>query len=187
MRLVLHYRGPLKPNGDPTHKHDLRKIFHAQLKKLWSQKPLSEMPRLLDPRNSVIANDYSLLRPMGSFTFVPLITEEMDVVAELAITILRPEPPGGLISQGGDIDNRLKTLFDALTIPRHANQLLPGSYPDDDQKPFFCLLEDDNLITTVSVRTEQLLEPGINQSDAELTIQVRTRVTRQTMGNSIFS
>ena len=187
MRLVLHYRGPLKANGDPAHKHGLRKTFHAQLKKLWDQKPLSEMPRLLKPRNNVILGDYSLLRSMGSFTFAPLITEEMDVVAELAITLLRPEPPGGLITQGGDMDNRLKTLFDALTIPRNMNQLPSGSVPDPGQQPFFCLLEDDNLITSISVRTEQLLEPNIDLSLTDLIIQVRTRVTRQTIDNSIFS
>src|SRR5262249_5853521 len=108
MRLVLHYKGPLRANGDPTHKHELRQHFHAQLRKLWGQKPLNKEPDLLEPRKP---GRYSLLRPMGPFTFVPLVTEEMDVVAELSVALLRPEPPGSLITQGGDLDNRIKTLF----------------------------------------------------------------------------
>ena len=187
MRLVLHDRGPLRANGDPAHKHQLRQHFHSQLKKLWSQKPLTESPKLLMPKNKNRVGDYSLLRPLDSFTFVPLITQEMDVVAELTITLLRPEPPGGLITQGGDLDNRLKTLFDALTMPRYSNTLPSGAVPQSDQTPFFCLLEDDNLVTAVSVRTEQLLEPDIESALVDASIHVLTRVTRPTMGNPSFA
>jgi hypothetical protein len=125
---------------------------------------------------------------MAPFTFVPLVNAEMNVVAEVSITLLRPEPPGGVITQGGDMDNRLKTLFDALTMPRHSNQLKPGMVPTAGEEPFFfCLLEDDNLLTTVAVRTEQLLEPDIDPSEVDITIHIRTRVTRPTIDNAIFA
>ena len=143
MRLTLHYRGPLRSNGSPLHKHELRRFFHVQLRTLWTQEPLVEAPKLLAPREP---NEYSLLRPMGSFTFAPLVSAEMNATAELVVTLLRPEPPGNLLTQGGDIDNRLKTLFDALTMPRHLNALAIGSTPSADEAPFFCLLEDDNLV-----------------------------------------
>ncbi len=184
MRLVLHYRGPLKSNGSPSHKHELRQHFHTQLKKLWSQEPLKEMSDVLMQGGGTLG--FSLLRPMNSFTFVPLIAAGLNVVAELSISLLRPEPPGGLITQGGDIDNRLKTLFDALTMPPHANALPSGAAPQSDQTPFFCLLEDDNLVTAVSVRTEQLLELTKDPSEVDASIHVLTRVTRQTWMNGIF-
>jgi hypothetical protein len=185
MRLMLHYRGALKANGATVHKHKLRKLFHYQLRTLWRQRPLSEQLGLLLPR--VREGEYSLLRTLGAFTFVPLVSAEMNVVAEISITLLRPESPGGLITQGGDIDNRLKTLFDALTMPRHINALPPGATVEPDESPFFCLLEDDNLVTSVAVRTEQLLEPNEDPSLVEATIYVRTRVTRGTMGNDTFA
>jgi hypothetical protein len=82
----------------------------------------------------------------------------------------------------------MKTLFDALTMPRHANALPLGVVPLENEKPYFyCLLEDDNLVTTVSVRTEQLLEPVPDQSVVDVSIFVRTRVTRPTMGNGTFA
>lgn len=186
MRLMLHYRGTLRANGGVAHKHDLRRHFHAQLKTLWSQRPLSENPGLLKPRTK--PGNYSLLRPLDGFTFVPLIAAEVDTVAELSITLLRPERPGNLITQGGDIDNRLKTLFDALTMPRVSNAVPSGAAPTPDETPFFfCLLEDDNLVVNVSVRTEQLLEPGVDSAQVDASIYVRTRTTRPTLGNHAFA
>jgi hypothetical protein len=185
MRLMLHYRGNLRASGGVAHKHDLRKHFHGQLKTLWSQKPLSEQPSLLRPRDQ--PGNYCLLRPLGAFTFVPLITAEMNVVAELSITLLRPEAPGNLITRGGDIDNRLKTLFDALTMPRHENALPTSGGPTSNEAPFFCLLEDDNLVVAVAVRTEQLLEPGVDAALVDASIFIRTRTTRPTMANHAFA
>jgi hypothetical protein len=70
-------------------------------------------------------------------------------------------------------------------MPRHTNSLPSGATPGPDQTPFFCLLEDDNLVTAVSVQTEQLLELA-EPSLVDVLINVRTRVTQQTMGNFAF-
>lgn len=185
MRFTLHYRGYLRANGASIHKHELRRCFHRQLAALWLQRPLSEDTKLLQPRGQ--EGNYSLVRERGLFTFVPLVSAEMNSIAELTVVLLRPEPPGGLITQGGDIDNRLKTLFDALTMPPQANSLPSGILPAADESPFFCLLEDDNLVTSVAVRTEQLLEPDVDRTIVDATIHVRTRVTRPTWGNGAFA
>lgn len=185
MRLTLHYRGPMRANGSPQHKHDLRRHFHLQLKKLWAQEPLLGHPDLLKrgPRDG----EYSLLRELPPFIFVPLVAAEMNVIAELSIVLLRPEPPGGLLTQGGDIDNRLKTLFDALSMPQQANSLPRDASRQQGECPFFCLLENDNLVTSVAVRTEQLLEPDADATIVDAAIYVRTRTTRQTWGNEDFA
>jgi hypothetical protein len=60
--------------------------------------------------------------------------------------------PGRLITSG-DIDNRLKTLFDSLRI---LGEVPAG--PTEDKKPFYVLLEDDKPITHISVETDTLLE-----------------------------
>jgi hypothetical protein len=184
MRLTLHYRGPLRSNGPPNHKHDLRLHFHNQLATLWQQRPLVEQPALLQPRPAT--GGYSLLRPLGPFTFVPLVTEEMHVIAELNIVLLRPEAPGGLLTAGGDMDNRLKTLLDAMTMPRHMNALPTDPAAIQNASQIFCLLEDDNLVTSMAIRTEQLLEPDTTKGIVDVTIGVRTRVTQQTMDNFGF-
>jgi len=184
MKFVLHYRGSLRSNGDPVHKHEIRSAFHAQLAHLWKTEALRKAHYLHKPPSE--ENRFSSLRELAPFVFVPLLTEQLKVVAEVEITIMRPEPPGGLITQGGDIDNRIKTLLDALTMPRHRNALPKDARPAADQQLFFCLLEDDNMVTSLSVRTEQLLETLGDPSEVDLTIRVQPRVLANLIDNWMF-
>ncbi|MGA2226254.1 MAG: hypothetical protein ABSH41_17595 [Syntrophobacteraceae bacterium] len=182
MEFYLHYRGPLKANGNPTHKQEIRRHFHQQLKELWSQKPLASYQAWLTAKPDH-PDALWFLRLMGVFTFVTLVTEHANLIAELSITLLRPEAPGSIITQSGDIDNRLKTLFDALRKPHTLAELPPGDEPGVGEDKFFCLLEDDNLISHVTIKTDRLLEQVTDQSEVLLLIAVKTRVTRATWGN----
>ncbi len=110
--------------------------------------------------------------------FVPLVTEEMCLSCSLDVLFLRPETPGRLV-QSGDIDNRLKTLFDAMRIP--ANMGEAGGPPaEDEENPIFCLLEDDNLISEIRIATDNLLllpnERESNKHDVFLVIDVKLDV-----------
>jgi hypothetical protein len=62
--------------------------------------------------------------------------------------------------------------------------------PAPDEVPFFCLLEDDKLITKVSVETDQLLEdvsPGATrETDVRLLIRVSIRPYDTTFWNLHF-
>jgi hypothetical protein len=173
MEFTLYYRGPLKSNGGPKEKHALRVWFHGQLKELWKQLPLSQYQSLLklDPDE----HDLSVIRQLHGFNFAPLVSAKAAFVAELRISMLRPEPPGSIVTQGGDIDNRLKTLLDALKVPSDPSQLPKGAAPIPGEKYFFCLLDDDNLVTRLDVDTDRLLEPGISPSEVVLTIHVTTK------------
>src|ERR1700692_3343706 len=127
MRFTLHCRGKLPSNGSPAQKHALREAFHVQLSELWSNPPLNKIAGsvfLSNPQR--VPLEFPIV--VGDFPFVPLVTSVYLAAAELEIVLLRPEPPGRLITQGGDIDNRLKTLFDSLTIPK-LNALPQGTQP----------------------------------------------------------
>jgi hypothetical protein len=88
--------------------------------------------------------------------FVPLISKAGGFTSSLEIPFLRRDNPGNPIASGGDIDNRIKVLLDGLRMPSTVAEL--GDLPiETDENPFFCLLEDDNLITSVSVTTDRLL------------------------------
>jgi len=126
-----------------------------------------------------------LNRKVGSFRFIPLVSPDLHLICELQIFMLRPEPPGAIITQGGDIDNRLKTLFDALRCPHNEAELPTGISPEADEDPFFCLLEDDLLITSVSVKTDRLLAPSQSTAEVHLDIQVETQLTRMMVGNRV--
>lgn len=179
MEFTLYYRGPLKANRGAKEKHLLRKHFHRQLKVLWQQKPLINFQKLFDPAYE--DQSLNILKEMGGFKFAPLVSEKVSLVAELNISLLRPEPPGSIVLRSGDIDNRLKTLLDGLKVP-NPGALPVKEKPASDEEPFFCLLEDDSLITRLSVKTDRLLEPDVDPNEAIIQIHVITKHVEIYMG-----
>ncbi len=80
-----------------------------------------------------------------------------------------------ILSQG-DIDGQLKTIMDALRIPDSVQETANAT-PEADETPFFCLLEDDRLVSEVHVTTDELLslpgKPDVDPNDAHVVIRVR--------------
>jgi hypothetical protein len=179
--------------GRAKDKHRLRKHFHLQLRELWRQHPdLGEQSEqryavYKTPSNQVSASGAGVRQievvPSGhpnaktwlehiadshircnGNRFVPLISEAGGFTCALDILFLRRDNPGNLINNLGDIDNRIKVLFDGLRLPRDVKEL--GGLPiGKDEDPFFCLLEDDKLITSVTVTTDRLIIPQRTDED----------------------
>lgn len=174
-RLVYDGRLPSQSRKDTrvSEKHEIRKIFHKQLKALWAEHPgLS--------RFKTVGGEFARYETQG-FSFAPLISEEVGgAFAQLDILFLRRNHPGGIVSQG-DIDNRVKVLFDALRIPKKAGELESDAKPEEGEDPFLCLLDDDSLITSVNITTDRLLTPFTGNhkhplNDTLLVIHVKTGV-----------
>ncbi len=109
--------------------------------------------------------------------FVPLVVRARRWICELKITFLRRHDPGDIV-QGGDIDNRLKTLFDGLRLPTCADEISRVRNEGEDEL-VFCLLDDDALITSVSIETERLWGPVDNSlSEADVDISLRVTVKK---------
>jgi hypothetical protein len=205
MQFRLTYEGPLRPSGNnnrnTANKHAIRKALHPQLKRLWETDPnLKEFGKT--PCDAYIsigrpAKGPSTLeylaqnRPLQDYKFVPLVCEELKLWCGLEILYLRPSPPGKIFERG-DIDNRLKTLFDALKRPTQLQELgQPYPSPSADENPFYVLLDDDALVAKLSLETDTMLEPligGIPQeSDARLILTVTVRPTLVTIANMTFA
>jgi hypothetical protein len=205
MNIVLYYRGPLHANADAKEKHRIREHFHKQLTTLWNTHPLrSYYPDASNPNPSDPGADAlpgtpewelrivrkslefpSMIKVVAGHQFLPLVCQKLFGIAEVDLTFLRPEPAGRIVTQGGDIDNRIKTLLDALKVP-DANQArleVVGVL----ESPFHCLLEDDNLITRLAVRTEQLLEPVSSKNEVILLVHVNVRRTLETQYNYVIA
>lgn len=194
-------------------KHKIRKALHRQLQDVWRQKPTlsrelqglvahgtqcakeglprAEMKRLWDEERTPLGN--SLKNTMrwsncGPFMFIPLVTSHLELTCELDVLMLRTEAPKGVFkaNNGGDLDNRLKVLFDALRVPGGIGELPNGETPEKDkqEQSVFCLLEDDSLITACRVESERLFsleEQAPNY--VELTIRVSVKTDHLTTGN----
>jgi hypothetical protein len=169
-----------------THKQQIRQRFHPQLKRLWEINPYlagASKPAPVTP-NGVKAVEFGRPRPENSiaglaarfkindYHFVPLVTRGLHVLCEIDVLFLRTEPPGSIFNRG-DIDNRLKTLLDGLTMPVSAAQLGECVSPRQGEEPFFCLLEDDSLVTRASVETDTLLDPDCGPNDVRVIVTVR--------------
>jgi hypothetical protein len=168
MEFRLKYEGPLKSKGDKQEKHRLREYFHPQLKELFTQPPFQKIADYFQSLHSEL-----MTSKVGEFTFFHYVSSQLNLFAELDITLMRPDKLGAIISSG-DIDNRLKTLLDALRAPQNENEIPKGAKPTENQNPFYCVLEDDSLITSVKVTCDRLLKFE-NPKDVFLLIHVNTK------------
>jgi hypothetical protein len=199
----LLYAGELLPSGNrntrPAEKHAIRRKLHPQLRRQW------QLHKVLRQYAGYLGNQYDPLPleseqerfehgisaigkhwPMFGHEFVPLITSEDSVRCSLDILLLRPEEDRFIFKQG-DVDGQVKTVFDALTLPRSIEQV-GGGGPQIDEMPFFCLLEDDRLISEVRVNADQLLllpdhrDVKANDAFAIIHVQISARYPG-TVGN----
>jgi hypothetical protein len=165
------YEGPMTPNAKAPEVHRIREQLHAQLRELWTYAPLSEARGPdgffgdVDPTLEVAGQHY-----------LPIVHEVLRLRAELNVIMLRPDVPGRIVRQGGDVDNHLKTLFDALSAPSQAGQVQPSELGTSPEDPIHVLLQDDSLITKVTVETDRHLAPP-NNRELRILVQVITRAT----------
>lgn len=185
MRFVLTYAGPLPPNGSPKEKHLIRKALLPQLREQWNIDPALKGLSATGSKSGLSkAEEIKRKFARKGFNFLPLVLRDFSLVCYLEITMMRREEPGNVLQSGGDIDNRLKTLFDSLSSPVNDEQV--WGTPDSGEDPFYCLLEDDSLVTGMEIKTERLLEQPTNPNDVRLSITAIVRPTKVEVGNLGF-
>lgn len=204
MQFHLVYSGPLPAGGNKSKPDQVRVIrdkLHPQLEYLWQTHtalkrlrstavvvkvegsgkylagPESPFDPEFDASMPVPKGHVDLCEPLSQngHVHIPLVRKSLDLNCSLDIPFLRQEDPGNLVLQGGDIDNRIKTLFDALTMPKPDNET---KYPQRGGVTY-SLLESDSLISGVNVSTDRLLFPTSEKPDeVHLTIQITVRVLK---------
>ena len=198
MALTLMYSGPLPSSQSKgagginrnVIKQAIRRQLHPQIREYVKSNP--DKARLFEWLRGDIAGtqgfdnqevDWSALQESfrrGKFTFLPLIFDAAHAICHLNIQFLRHEKIGSLIvnvgKNGGDLDNRLKTFFDALQIPK-PEQIPNGDEPCSDEEPFYCLLQDDSLVTNFLVESKTLFTPTPEGQERDVVLIVDVTVT----------
>jgi hypothetical protein len=151
-------------------KHHIRRHFSLQLEQLWNLSPVLHWFDHARQQRDAYAKKYE----RGGVEFVPLVMESLGLVCDLEIMFLRPGIPGKIVSDGGDIDNRLKVLLDALRVPKETSEM-PLKTGETIPRRIYCLMEDDKLITSIKVTTDRLLVPEMT-ADSEACISMRVIV-----------
>lgn len=220
MRLRLTYAGPLLSSNplDPDkrieHKHDLRRAFHKQIKEHWETHaflgsyaavPVNFTRKIPEGALSKWTEQeqgqrYTLAQLLGriyghdGYNFAPLIWKENNLHCAIRILCLRRDTPDA-VRPGRDIDNRVKTLIDALCAPsaRQGSPMKNGAPlpPSADEDPFYVLMDDDRQISHLEVETDKALElDPINPTDesfVRLVISVEIRPFNTDMFNLSYA
>lgn len=196
MRFRLTYDGELKAEGKDSRgpeKWEIRNHISPQLAELWELHPAllgktfgyARVDGL--PAGTKLSHHLKerLRLPVvvGGQEFIPLVRTSFALTCSLDILFLRKQTRGSLVSEGGDLDNRIKTFLDGLTVPKEG-QMSSGT---PISSPLFCLLEDDKLIADLAVRTDRLLtRPGGSTSEVRLMVDVIVKTTQVTLDNTGF-
>jgi hypothetical protein len=200
MEFRLIRQGVVYPSGNkknrPGHKHDIRKQFHPQLRRLWQEAPQMNhepTPGIMTwnaPKKTHTIEHLMDRFKSVDYNFVPLVTEQLSVFCELEILFLRKDQLRSVVRSTGDIDGKIKTILDALRYPKDKAEFGAYELPSDDEKPFYCLLQDDKLISKLSVETDLLLRPTSgeehNPHDSLVIITIRIRPMTVTWDNIRF-
>ena len=199
----LMYQGILTANGGVADKFAIRRQFHTQLRTLCSEQPslrsqliawghVEAQQTLGESWTPEDAFSLGIKRladtRLNGFSFIPISRKDWHLRCSLDVLFLRREKPGRVFMRG-DIDNRFKTLFDALQMPQ-SGQEVGSESPGPDEDPFFVLLEEDDLIADVSLTTDRLLDvPEEHQFDRDycvLVIGVKLIPTQRAPWSHVF-
>jgi hypothetical protein len=184
MRFRLIYDGLLSSSGGTSAHKDkwaIRRQLHPQLVDLWtSHTQLHDWyPAYTDPLipgrklspTQQLAGEHP---PIDGI--LPLVRNSIGLVCSLDILFLRQQERGSVITRSGDLDNRIKVLFDGLQMPQNEAERKGQDITD---RPFHCLLENDALITSFAVRSDRLLARQEDKpSHAVLVIDVTVSHTK---------
>jgi hypothetical protein len=191
LNIHLTYRGPLvtcsRSETRADEKARLRRHFSPQLERHWRMAPdlKDKSPDFLMEATIVRArflefiggfplNEYykPFLEYQGGeakYQFIPTIAHAQREQCDLEIRWLRNEETGAIYCNG-DIDGRLKTLFDALRMPHSIEEARLADQPSGS---CYCLLEDDAMIRHLTIMTGRLLEQMPNPTDIHMEITAK--------------
>ncbi|MBN1325024.1 MAG: hypothetical protein JW974_02295 [Alphaproteobacteria bacterium] len=187
MKFKLLYFGEIFSNPKKRAQHiaDIRMQFHPQLKKLLEHSPWDHLSQYMMPgaTKSPITTKH-----IGGIDWNPIITPNLKLIAELDIQMLHPEIVGVART---DVDNRIKTVLDGLRCPQNEHEI--GENTPKNIGPIYTLLDDDHLVTKMSVNTSHLLSKHIFPDDPHklndpifMMIDVNVRVVEGNLENLPF-
>ena len=180
MRLRLIYSGELKASQQPdphtgkpkqvSNKHQIRKAFHIQLKRFWEQDSFLNSTRVFP--------DY-----YGVDTFILDYEKIWQPDANKQVSLNK-----AVANKHQEFGYKfVKTIIDALTKPAHRNQLPANESPSEGEDPFYCLLEDDGLVTSLEVESDILLLSNFPNNHAHVIVSAEIRPHTVNMFNLSFA
>lgn len=105
MEFRLIYEGPLHGQGAKSpHKWEIRRALRPQLRHLRREPPLKDSAATL-LSHPALPGKPSVIVEKDGLLFAPLVTQRLQLYAEVSVLLFRQQRCGMSITDGGDIDN----------------------------------------------------------------------------------
>jgi hypothetical protein len=178
MEFVLSYSGAVKSSRDRKITSSIRKSISAQLERLGRDERLKgAFNRLSNVDNTIQGSSF-----FSGTRFIPVFGVATLTTVELDITLLNGSDYHSPL-KNGDLDNRLKRVIDGLRCPLTGDEVDEGTL--FDQKRCFCLINDDSILSKISVRAFPNLSAN-SESDTVVLINAKVKAFGTTWENSSF-
>lgn len=192
MNFTLFYLGKL-PSANSSTSEKIEKIrrgISPQMRNLFDYGPLKNYPMILEPSNEDdTSRPFNLYREVDGHPYTCLINEAMGAACRLSITSFETKGTLSVSNQIGDVDNKLKPLLDALSLPK--SQPAQKAESKKSLETIHCLLEDDSLVWEINIQRKRLLTPidtceSMTQIEVEVIPSQEKFVTRGIFGLPVF-
>lgn len=178
MNFTLFYleRLPSANSSSSRKINNVRCRLSPQIRKLYDYAPLREMNFRFEPDDERDQH-FCLYRERNGHPYTCLVDNTLGLACRLNVTFFENKGDLSVASQLGDIDNRMKPLLDALSLPKE-NLAIHSKKSGTSQETTHCLLSDDSLVWGLGIRRKRLLMPFLNGCEALTQIEVEIIPTR---------
>ena len=183
MEIDLHYAGPLPSSGNPRASKPGKRS--PKLPIIWRIRNLlaPQIWNVLQHHPSVNGRGGTSARAAahqirvpivrGGRNFVSVLRPGLGLVCRLNIRMLVNHDLGSIVAQAGDLDNRFKTLLDALRIPKDQEVT---SEMDSAFDPYPCLLDDDASVIALILETARLYDVPATAAENEVRLEIKAQI-----------
>jgi hypothetical protein len=169
MNFTLFYSGPIRSGNskDIRHINDIRLSISPQIRRLYECEPLKSHKVNCEPGSS--DGYFKTYVNVEERSYSALVNPSIEAVCQLSVTFFEAEGTLSVASQIGDVDNKTKTLLDALRLPQKTDiPKIPHS-----QETIHCLLFDDALLWGVDIKRRRLLDSSLGNGKTFTQIDVQ--------------
>lgn len=147
MEYLIIYHGNLPSNGSKDDKGKIREILNDQIKKIWDTDQYKNLMKSRQSNKKV----KDMYVSVADINYLPMISSKIKLYCHIKIEYFSNRSPSEIFTDG-DLDNKLKTLFDGL---RAITSKQEKTYEKENQL-YYTVLEDDNLVKGLTIETHQI-------------------------------
>ena len=186
MNFTLFYPGEIRSGNKNNARHidEIRRAISPQMERLYSLEPLTAGGVICEPSgdSEKDKNMCCCFTNVGGRNFSCLVSKWMRTACKLHITYYESEGSLSVANSLVDIDNKTKTLFDALALPLESQI----ASLDPCKGRTHCLCQDDSLVWEAKIGRLRLLDKNLFNATSFTQIEVEIIPTQLTISNIGF-